>query len=154
MERSLALKIVDLVPAAGVVFRLTADDAVGVVDELAAALARVHSLDASRVRTVLQEREQLGSTAIGNGIAAPHARMEVAHTVGILGVAERGIDFGAADGEPVRLFVAFVSPRQGAAHLKALAAVAQTLGDAKMREALLHAKSAAELHQLLARTSG
>jgi PTS system nitrogen regulatory IIA component len=148
------LKIADLIPAAAIVHRLEGPSAGAVVAELAGVLGRVHGLDAAAVREALLEREQLGSTAIGNGVAAPHARLKGAPVAGALGILPRGVDFGAADGRPVRIVVAFVSPAQGPAHLKALAAVAQTFADAPLRQALLDAKDAAEIHDLLSRAGG
>jgi mannitol/fructose-specific phosphotransferase system IIA component (Ntr-type) len=70
--------------------------------------------------------------------------------VGVLGISERGVDFGAPDHLPVRLFVALLSPREGGGHLRALAAVGQAFSDAEVRERLLAAPSAESVHRLLA----
>jgi mannitol/fructose-specific phosphotransferase system IIA component (Ntr-type) len=77
----------------------------------------------------LFEREQLGSTAIGAGVAIPHCKVEGLERVALaIGLPQREVDFAAEDGEPVRLFVLIVSPPQDpAAHLKALAAVSKWL---------------------------
>lgn len=77
----------------------------------------------------LFEREQLGSTGIGSGVAIPHCKIEgIPAVVMAVGVSERDVDFGAADGEPVRLFFLILSPPDDpATHLKALAAVSRWL---------------------------
>ncbi|MFQ5527798.1 MAG: PTS sugar transporter subunit IIA [Thermoanaerobaculia bacterium] len=83
--------------------------------------------DAHRVYEKLLEREELGSTGIGDGVAIPHCKVkrleEVVVAVGILGEA---VDFGASDGLPVRLLFLVLSPEKSpAAHLKSLAAISR-----------------------------
>lgn len=77
-------------------------------------------------------REELGATAIGRGIAIPHAKHPaVPRTVGIVGYAARGIDFNSLDGEPVKIVVLLLSPAgQSVEHLRALAWISRTLRDA------------------------
>ncbi len=143
------MKIAEFVPETGILFRIAASDAQGAVAELASALASVGGVPPARLRSLLLERESLGSTGIGHEIAVPHAKMDVPRTVGVLGLSEQGIDFGAPDGRRVRIFVAFVSPPQGATHLKALAAVAQELSDEGFRGKLLSAADARGVYCLL-----
>jgi mannitol/fructose-specific phosphotransferase system IIA component (Ntr-type) len=132
---------------------LRATDAEGVVRELGgilAPLARPSPLEPDHLNALLLRREQVGSTAVGHEVAIPHARTsEVAATVGVIGVSQRGIDFGAPDGLPVRVFVAMVSPIHGGRHLHAIAAVARELGDPGLRRQLLRAADGADLHRLL-----
>jgi PTS system nitrogen regulatory IIA component len=148
------LKLIDFIPASAVVHRLSASDAAGAIRELAAALGRAHALDAGAVETLLLAREQLGSTALGHGIAAPHGRMDVARTMGALGLSEKGVDFAATDGIKARIVVAFVSPRQAGGDLRALAVVAQTFADPTLRQELLESASAADVHRLLSSSRG
>jgi mannitol/fructose-specific phosphotransferase system IIA component (Ntr-type) len=70
--------------------------------------------------------------------------------IGALGLSREGIDFGAPDGKPVRIVVALLSPMTGNNHLKALAAIAQTLADPSLRAKLLAARTAEEAHALFA----
>jgi mannitol/fructose-specific phosphotransferase system IIA component (Ntr-type) len=107
---------------------LAARDAQGVLRELAARLAATGVVaDAEAVFARLWEREQLGSTAIGRGIAIPHCKLDgLAHVVLAVGLAPDGVDFGAADAQPVRLFFVVVSPsRSPAEHLQSLAAISR-----------------------------
>ncbi|HET9769165.1 MAG TPA: PTS sugar transporter subunit IIA [Thermoanaerobaculia bacterium] len=107
---------------------LAAADAAGVLRELADRLARGGVVaDPETLFQRLWEREQLGSTAIGRGIAIPHCKLDgLEHVVLAVGLAPAGVDFGAADGQPVRLFFVVVSPsRSPAEHLQSLAAISR-----------------------------
>ncbi len=143
------MRLGDLVPASGIRLRLSSTEREGAIGELAELLAAQVDLSADLVRAALIEREQLGSTALGHGVAVPHAKLAVARTVGVLGLSEGGIPFDSPDGEPVHIFVAFISPVQGGRHLLALAAVGQELSDAEARRRLLAAKCAEDVHALL-----
>ena len=143
------MRIADFVPVIAILHRLAATDARGAVTELALALAKLNGLDPVKVGSLLLEREALGSTGIGHGIAVPHAKTEIPRTIGVIGFSVPGIEFAAPDGKPAQIFIALLSPAQGGAHLKALAAVAQDLSDETFRSRLLEAGSAAEVHRLL-----
>ncbi|WP_341863191.1 PTS sugar transporter subunit IIA [Gymnodinialimonas sp. 57CJ19] len=96
------------------------------VSEIAETLVDV---PAHRIFEALQERESLGPTGVGQGIALPHARLaELDHVVGAFVRLERPIDFDAADRQPVDLVFVLLAPLEsGVDHLKALALVARTL---------------------------
>lgn len=109
--------------------------------------------DAEALFHKLWEREQLGSTAIGGGIAIPHCKVDrLKSGVVALGRAEEGVDFGAADGQPVRLFFLVVSPSQSPAeHLQILAAISRWIKvDGRVR-ALLEQPDAAALYDYIQR---
>jgi PTS system nitrogen regulatory IIA component len=105
----------------------------GMIAEQAYGVSRAEAVEA------LLEREALGPTGVGNGVALPHARIKgLDHVVGALTVLEKPIEFDAVDRRPVDLAFALFAPVDaGAAHLKALALVSRTLRDpslcAKMR---------------------
>jgi PTS system nitrogen regulatory IIA component len=107
---------------------LEASDAAGVLRELAARLAeRGVVRDPEALFDRLWERELLGSTAIGNGVAIPHCKLDhLPRVLVAVGVSEKGVDFGAGDEAPVRLFFLVVSPsRSPAEHLQSLAAISK-----------------------------
>jgi mannitol/fructose-specific phosphotransferase system IIA component (Ntr-type) len=119
---------------------LQATDVRGVLLELAAGLAGAGVVDdPSELFARLWEREQLGSTAIGNGIAIPHCKLEGLDRVAVaVGLAPGGVDFGAADGQPVRLFFLVASPtRAPAEHLQSLAAISRWVKGERRVERLL-----------------
>jgi len=100
----------------------------------------------------LLERERLGTTALGFGVAVPHARsMVVAETVVGFARLRRGIDFAAPDGQPVNLVFLIVGPygASGTAYLPVLAAIAGTVQDEASRARLLELETFEELDRLL-----
>ena len=109
--------------------------------------------DAEALFDKLWEREQLGSTAIGGGIAIPHCKVDrLKSGVVALGRVEEGVDFGAADGQPVRLFFLVISPSQSPAeHLQILAAISRWIKRGGRVEALVEQPDAAALSAYLQR---
>jgi PTS system nitrogen regulatory IIA component len=97
-----------------------------------------YGFDASDVIDALIERESLGPTGVGHGIALPHARMKnVERVCGIFLRLEKPIDFDSVDRQPVDLVFALLAPESaGVEHLKALALVSRTMRDADMRAKL------------------
>lgn len=118
------------------------------ISELAEALV---DTPAARIFEALQERESLGPTGVGHGIALPHARLEgVEHVVGAFVRLERPIDFDAADRQPVDLVFILLAPLEsGVDHLKALALVSRTLRDPALCTKLRSNNNASTLHALL-----
>jgi len=132
---------------------LTGVTKVEVVRELAHHLARQHQeIDAERLVEVLWERERLGSTAIGDGIAIPHGKLPgLKRVLGAFGRHAAGVDFDSLDGGPTRLFFLLVAPDDSVGqHLKALARVSRLLKDKAFRDALLAAPDRAALFRLIA----
>lgn len=120
-------------------------------EHAAEVFARVHGLKASEVFTSLFERERLGSTALGHGIAIPHGRIKgLADASGALYRLNTPLEFDAPDNQPVRLcFILLVPKDANERHLQILGELAQLFGDETMRAKLLKAASADELLALL-----
>ncbi len=102
----------------------------------------------------LTEREALGSTALGNGVAIPHCKLaRLSQPIVALGVVPQGVDFGAPDGLPVSVFLVVASPtRSPAEHLQALAAISRWVKVEGRARQVLAAPDAAALHDLLRET--
>lgn len=102
---------------------------------------------------VLLEREKLGSTGIGEGIAIPHGKTKtVKKLVAAFGRSVAGIDFDTLDGEPAQLFFLLVAPYDSAGpHLKALARISRLLKDENFREELMKASSKEALLEAIRR---
>ena len=111
------------------------------LEALASLLACGTTLDSRDVLHGLEDRESLGSTGIGSGVAIPHARIGgLDRTIAALSISARGVEFDAIDGKPVHLFVALVAPAKHAAdHLKALARISRLLKDDAVRDRLRRA---------------
>jgi mannitol/fructose-specific phosphotransferase system IIA component (Ntr-type) len=99
----------------------------------------------------LWEREELGSTGVGSGIAIPHCKLNgLRQGVVAVGLAPGGVDFGAADGAPVRVFFLVVSPSTAAAeHLQVLAAISRWIKADRHVERLLELREPEAIAQLL-----
>jgi len=123
-----------------------------ILDLLAAHFAAVYELDADQVLERLEEREKLGSTGFGRGVAIPHARVAgVNRPVAVLLRLAEPVDFAAADAMPVDLIFGLLSPENaGVAHLHALAAISRVVRDDRTHDALLAARDADALYALLA----
>ncbi|MFP5403169.1 MAG: PTS sugar transporter subunit IIA [Gammaproteobacteria bacterium] len=125
-------------------------------EHAAEVFARVHGLKASEVFTSLFDRERLGSTALGHGIAIPHGRIKgLADASGALYRLSTPLEFDAPDNQPVRLcFILLVPKDANERHLQILGELAQLFGDDAMRAKLLDAATPDELLALLGAWSG
>ncbi|MFO1176594.1 MAG: PTS sugar transporter subunit IIA [Paracoccaceae bacterium] len=113
--------------------------------------ASIYGLDAAATVDALQERETLGPTGVGHGVALPHARLHgLEKMAGIFIRLEKPMDFDAVDRLPVDLIFALFAPKAaGVEHLKALAVVSRTLRDESMRLKLRQNSDPAALHAVL-----
>jgi len=150
------MNISDLLAPEAVLASLKAQTKKQLLLELAArAHVRVH-LPEKQIFETLNERERLGTTGVGAGIAIPHGRM--AGVTGITGVfarLESAIDYEAVDGQPVDLVFMLLAPENaGADHLKALARVSRLLRNQQTCEKLRAAKSAEALYAILIDQTG
>ncbi len=110
---------------------------------LAERAAALTGADADVIRESLMERERLGSTGVGRGVAIPHGKIEgLGAMTGLLARLDQPIDFEAVDEQPVDLIFVLLAPADAsAAHLKALAKVSRLLRDERVREALRGAET-------------
>ncbi len=122
-----------------------------ILTALADLFARVYGLDASQVLESLEERENLGSTGFGRGVAIPHARIDdISRPVAALLKLDNAVEFEAADGMPVDLVIGLLSPSNaGATHLHALAAISRMVRDEDTHQALIAASDNETLFALL-----
>ena len=145
------MKIVEFMQADAVVADLAGQTAEAVLGELCRPLAAGQRADGQKLVQVLLEREKLGSTGIGEGVAIPHGK--VAGLPGLLasfGRSRAGIDFKAIDGKRTHLFLALFAPENSAgAHLKALARISRIFKNPAFREAILAAPDAEAIYRLI-----
>ena len=122
----------------------------GILCELVGSLASQRpEIDGRLLLDLVCERERLGSTAVIEGVAIPHGRLAGLTNVAlVIGRHADGVDFGALDGLPTRLFFLLVAPEQSnGAHLKLLARVSRLVKDASFRDTLMRARDQHELYQ-------
>ncbi len=130
---------------------IRADSKAAILEQLAARFSAVYGLDSAVVLERIEERERLGSTGFGRGVAIPHARIgDLARPVAAFFRLEAPVAFDAADGMPVDLVFGLLSPEQaGASHLHALAAISRMMRDDRMHTALSQAPGAEAIYGLL-----
>jgi nitrogen PTS system EIIA component len=146
------MKITDILSPDMVVADLKGTTKPDVLKELAAVLAAKRpEIPLDELTAVLSERERLGSTAIGDGIAIPHGKLRgVSKILGAFGRHLKGVDFESLDGNPTHLFFVLVAPEESASlHLKALARVSRLLKDGGFRERLVAAPAGPEIFRLI-----
>jgi PTS system nitrogen regulatory IIA component len=147
------MDIGELLVPEGIVLKTGASSKRQALHSVAAAAGHCIGIDESRIFDALMEREALGSTGLGNGVAVPHARLE--GLPGIRAVFVRldtPVAYDSVDDRPVDLLFALFAPvNSGAEHLRALAAVSRALRSAELREHLRQARTVDALHALFVR---
>ncbi len=140
-----------------VIEEIKATDKMGVIREFAAHLLRAGKVaDADELVRVIVERESLGSTGIGDGVAIPHGKMGIIHDMVVaFGRSKDGVDFQSIDRMPAHLFFLLVTPddRPGD-HLKTLARISRILKNPVLRDNLRHAAHRQELQRLICEEDG
>jgi PTS system nitrogen regulatory IIA component len=142
------LKISDILVKDSMLLDLKGREKEQVLAEIAKALANsVPGLDERRLLEVLNEREKLQSTGIGDGVAVPHCKLpDLSHLVTSFARSREGVDFGSIDGQPSHLFFLLVAPEYSEGqHLRALARISRFLHDARFRERLWEAETREEI---------
>ncbi len=141
----------DLLDKNAVVACLKAKSKKQAIQELSAKAAELTGLSEREVFDTLLQRERLGSTGVGHGIAIPHGKLtRLDRLVGLFAKLEKPVDFDALDDEPVDLVFLLLAPESaGADHLKALARIARQLRDAEVTKSLRAATDAEEIYGLL-----
>jgi len=145
------MNISDLLAPDAVIPALKVQSKKLLLQELAARAALQTRLPEKRIFETLIERERLGTTGVGQGIAIPHGRMaEVSHITGVFARLEGGLDYEAVDGQPVDLVFMLLAPENaGADHLKALARVSRLLRNQAICEKLRTANTAEAIYAIL-----
>ena len=145
------MEIADLLSPDAVVAHLKAANKKQVLQEMAHRAAQLTRLPERRIFDTLLEREKLGSTGMGQGIAIPHGRVSgILKMTGLFAQIDHPVDFDAMDDQPVDLVFLLLAPEDaGADHLKALARVSRLLRNQGVCEKLRGAPQAATLYALL-----
>ena len=146
------MKIQDIVSPEAIVDNLRADTKEGVLRELSEVIAKsIPKLSTNSLAAILMERENLGSTGIGDGVAIPHGKVAgIENLVAAFGRSRNGVQFHSLDGKPAHLFFLIMAPENSAGmHLKALARISRLLKNERFRRSLLEAADVDELRKIL-----
>ncbi len=151
------MNIIDILVRNAVIVDLVSETKSEVLEEMTTALAKAKpELDAQRLLEVLTEREALGSTGIGEGVAIPHAKMPgLDHLLVTFARSVEGIDFDSIDGLPTNLVFLLVAPEYaGEKNLKALARISRFCRDAEFRASLSVAKNLEDVFKAIEDVDG
>jgi len=145
------MELADLIARDAILPAVKAGSKKQILQEIGARARESYGLDARQVVENLLAREKLGSTAMGGGVAIPHARLPgIESIVGLFARLDKPADFEAADGRGVDLLFVLLAPEEsGADHLRALARVSRLLRDADLRKKLRETSDAGALYALI-----
>jgi len=146
------MKIVDLLHPAAIAADIEATGKNETLAELTDVMMKVaNGLDRDEVIRVLQERERLGSTGIGEGVAIPHGKLkDIKKLLISFGRSRRGVDFDSMDGKPAHLFFLLIAPEESVGvHLKTLARISKLLKNPAVRRRLLDAAGSEEIYRII-----
>lgn len=148
------MRLVEILSEDRVVLVRGLPDKQAALDTVASLLAKGASVDAGSVRDVLEEREGLQSTGIGDGVAIPHGFLgELGSQVAALVVAPDGVPFDSIDGRPAKIVLGVIGPKRGmhaqVEHLRILARVSKVLREPGLRERIVSADDASTIYRLV-----
>ncbi len=146
------MKIVDYLKEEDVLSHLHESTREGVIKEMVDHLQKSGRIeDSEELVNILLDREMLGSTGIGHGVAIPHGRLRgLKEILLVFGRSPEGIDFDAHDGDPVNLFFLLVAPEDSAGlHLKTLARISRIVKNPECRNALLKSEDSSTLYHTI-----
>ena len=149
------MEISDLITPESVVVAVKATSKKQVLQELAHRAAEITGLHERAIFEVLLERERLGTTGVGKGIAIPHGKLaDLDRLHGVFARFEKPVDFDSVDDAPVDLVFLLLAPETaGADHLKALARISRLLRDGRMCEKLRSLEDPRDVYKLLTSSS-
>jgi nitrogen PTS system EIIA component len=148
----MSMTLNDLVAPNAILAALKVNNKKQVLQELAARAADLTGQNERAILEILLQREKLGSTAVGNGVAIPHGKLpKLGRLFGLFARLDRAVDFEALDGQAVDLVFLLLAPEAaGADHLKALARVARLLRDPEVARRLRESRDADALYAVMA----
>jgi len=146
------MTLTDLVAPKAIIPALKVKNKKQTIQEISAKAAELTGQGARAILEILLQREKLGSTAVGNGVAIPHGKLpKLTQLFGLFARLEKPIDFEALDSQPVDLIFLLLAPENaGADHLKALARVARLLRDPEVARKLRESRDTEALYSVLA----
>ncbi len=148
------MSLADLIIQESVIPALKVNSKKQLLQELSSKAAQATGLSEREIFDVILQRERLGSTGVGNGIAIPHGKLNSINTIiGVFARLDEPVDFEALDDQPVDLVFLLLAPEgSGADHLKALSRIARVLRDGDMVSKLRQTESSSAIYAFLTET--
>ncbi len=145
------MKICEILNKDSIVANLESTNKNGVIKELSQAIAKTTNANPDDIATVLMERETLGSTGIGGGIAIPHGKLNAVDSVTVgFGLSREGVEYDSLDNRLVHIFFLLLTPENSTGdHLKVLAQISKLLKKTQFKEGLRGATSLDEIYNII-----
>lgn len=145
------MKISDILSKDSIIADLKSTTKADVIQELAQAISPSTQADPDSISAVLMERESLGSTGIGGGIAIPHGKLNTVENVTVgFGLSKAGVDYNSLDNLPVHIFFLLLTPENSTGgHLKVLAQISKLLKMDRFKERLREARDTQEIYEII-----
>ncbi len=145
------MKILQILAQEAIVPDLKSTDKKGVIEELALAVSNTSKASSSDIARVLLEREQLGSTGIGGGIAIPHGKLNTITRISLgFGLSQKGVAYDSLDNKPVHIFFLLLTPENSTGeHLKVLAQISKLLKMNHFKQDLKQAQSTSQILDII-----
>ena len=146
------MKLLDFINQKTILTELKSTEKIDVLEELALPVSEITRINHKELVQVLMERENLGSTGIGNGIGIPHGKLKNLKTLVLgIGLSRKGVQFDAMDGKPAYLFFLLLTPDHSTdLHLKLLARISKILKNGPFKKKILRAATPEDVIQLIA----
>ncbi len=145
------MKISEILNKDSIVANLESTNKNGVIKELALAISSATKAQPDEIAAVLMERETLGSTGIGGGIAIPHGKLNSVESVTVgFGLSRGGVEYDSLDNRLVHIFFLLLTPEKSTGgHLKVLAQISKLLKKNQFKESLRTAASVDEIYEII-----
>jgi PTS system nitrogen regulatory IIA component len=145
------MKISEILNKNSIIADLASTNKNGVIKELAQCISEACDASANEIAAVLMEREMLGSTGIGGGIAIPHGKLNAVKSVTIgFGLSRQGVEYDSLDNRLVHIFFLLLTPENSTGgHLRVLAQISKLLKMTQFKERLQAASSVDEIYEII-----
>ncbi len=145
------MKISELLNKDSIIADLKADNKKAAIKELASAVSTATRASGDEIASVLMERERLGSTGIGGGIAIPHGKLDLIDSIVVgFGLSKKGVEYDSLDNKPVHIFfVLLTSENSTGGHLKVLAQISKLLKMEQFKKGLIAATSVDDIYNII-----
>jgi nitrogen PTS system EIIA component len=145
------MKLSQLLNKNSIIVNLKATEKKTIIEELAGAVSKATKARTEDIAQVLWEREQIGSTGIGGGIAIPHGKLGVIEEITVgFGLSKEGVGYDSLDNKPVHIFFLLITPENSTGgHLKVLAQISKLLKMEHFKQDLKSAESAEHIYNVI-----
>ena len=145
------MNISDLISNDSIILEIDATSKKQVLEELSKIVADNSNLNQEKIFEVLEERENICSTAVDEGVAIPHGKLSgLSSIICVLAISKKGIDFDSLDDKPTHIFILILSPENSSnLHIQALSTISKVFKNPELREKILKSTTIDEIYELI-----